>query len=66
MFAIVLAGNLMNQAFRIKVLKAVPVIMIILGGLFILRGLELGIPYVSPKAEAMTIIKDPNGAVNCH
>lgn len=66
MFAIVLAGNLMNQAFRIKVLKAVPVIMIILGGLFILRGLELGIPYVSPKAEAMTIVKDPNGAVNCH
>lgn len=66
MFAIVLAGNLMNQAFRVKVLKAVPVIMIILGGLFILRGLELGIPYVSPKAEAMTIIKDPNGTVNCH
>lgn len=66
MFAIVLAGNLMNQAFRVKVLKAVPVIMIILGGLFILRGLELGIPYVSPKAEAMTISKDPNGAVNCH
>ncbi|AZA91444.1 Uncharacterized conserved protein [Chryseobacterium nakagawai] len=66
MFAIVLAGNLMNQAFRTKVLKAVPVIMIILGGLFILRGLELGIPYVSPKAESMTISKDPNGAVNCH
>ncbi len=66
MFAIVLAGNLMNQAFRTKILKAVPIIMIILGGLFILRGLELGIPYVSPKAEAMTISKDPNGAVNCH
>jgi len=66
MFAIVLAGNLMSQTFRVKILKAVPVIMIILGGLFILRGLELGIPYVSPKAEAMTISKDPNGAVNCH
>ncbi|WP_160137986.1 sulfite exporter TauE/SafE family protein [Chryseobacterium sp. c4a] len=66
MFAIVLAGNLMNQAFRTKILKAVPIIMIILGGLFILRGLELGIPYISPKAEAMTISKDPNGAVNCH
>ncbi|MCS4303634.1 sulfite exporter TauE/SafE family protein [Chryseobacterium sp. BIGb0232] len=66
MFAVVLAGNLMNQAFRAKILKAVPVIMIILGGLFILRGLELGIPYVSPKAEAMTISKDPNEAVNCH
>ena len=66
MFAIVLVGNLMNQAFRVKILKAVPIIMIILGGLFILRGLELGIPYVSPKAESMTISKDPNNAVNCH
>lgn len=65
MFAVVLAGNLMNQAFRLKVLKAVPVIMIILGGLFIVRGLELGIPYISPRAEAMTISKDHNGA-NCH
>lgn len=65
MFAVVLAGNLMNQAFRVRVLKAVPVIMIILGGLFILRGLELGIPYISPRAEAMTISKDHNGT-NCH
>ncbi|CAM2782420.1 sulfite exporter TauE/SafE family protein [Chryseobacterium flavum] len=66
MFAVVLVGNLMNQAFRIKVLKAVPVIMIILGGLFILRGLELGIPYVSPKAEAMTISPGHNAAEHCH
>ena len=64
MFAVVLVGNLMNQAFRIKILKTIPVIMIILGGLFILRGLELGIPYVSPRAEAMTISKDNQG--ECH
>ncbi|WP_370901232.1 sulfite exporter TauE/SafE family protein [Chryseobacterium gossypii] len=64
MFAVVLAGNLMNQAFRVKVLKAVPVIMIVLGGLFIIRGLELGIPYISPRAEAMTISRDNNG--DCH
>lgn len=64
MFAVVLAGNLMNQAFRLKVLKAIPVIMIILGGLFIVRGLELGIPYISPREEAMTISKDNNG--ECH
>lgn len=64
MFTVVLVGNLMNQAFRLKVLKTVPVIMIILGGLFILRGLELGIPYISPRAEAMTISKDNVG--ECH
>lgn len=64
MFAVVLVGNLMNQAFRVKILKAIPVVMIILGGLFIVRGLELGIPYLSPRAEAMTITKDNQG--DCH
>ncbi|MBS1570852.1 MAG: sulfite exporter TauE/SafE family protein [Bacteroidetes bacterium] len=59
MFAVVLLGNLVTQAFRIKILKIIPVIMIILGALFILRGLELGIPYISPKAEALHLhIKD--------
>ncbi|MCJ8154517.1 sulfite exporter TauE/SafE family protein [Chryseobacterium sp. SSA4.19] len=64
MFVVVLAGNLMNQAFRIKVLKAIPVVMITLGGLFIVRGLELGIPYISPRAEAMKISNDNPG--DCH
>ncbi len=64
MFTVVLLGNLMSQAFRIKILKMIPVVMIILGGLFIVRGLELGIPYLSPRAEAMTISKDKQG--DCH
>ena len=64
MFTVVLLGNLMNQTFRIKILKMIPVVMIILGGLFIVRGLELGIPYLSPRAEAMTISKDKQG--DCH
>lgn len=64
MFAVVLVGNLMNQAFRVKILKVIPFVMIILGGLFIVRGLELGIPYVSPKAEAMKIA--PNNGMHNH
>lgn len=56
MFAVVMAGNLMTQAFRLKVLKVIPVVMIVLGGLFILRGMEVGIPYVSPKKEALKVI----------
>ena len=56
MFAVVLLGNLMTTAFRIKILKFVPVLMIVLGGFFILRGLEIGIPYISPKKEALKII----------
>lgn len=55
MFAIVLLGNLMTTAFRIKILKFVPVMMIVLGGLFILRGLEIGIPFISPKKEALQV-----------
>lgn len=55
MFAVVLVGNLMTSAFRIKVLKFVPAIMLILGGLFIVRGLEMGIPFLSPKKEALHI-----------
>lgn len=70
MFTVVLVGNLMNQAFRLKILKVIPIIMIILGVLFIVRGLELGIPYLSPKAEAMKVL--PKGQmqnhndINCH
>lgn len=64
MFTIVLVGNLVTQAFRAKILKAIPVLMILLGGLFIVRGLELGIPYISPKAEAMKI--SPEHDINCH
>lgn len=56
MFAVVLLGNLMTTAFRLKILKFVPVMMILLGGLFILRGLELGIPYISPPHNALQII----------
>ena len=56
MFFVVLLGNMMTTAFRIKILKFVPVMMMILGGLFILRGLELGIPYLSPKGETLQII----------
>ncbi|KIA89351.1 sulfite exporter TauE/SafE family protein [Kaistella jeonii] len=56
MFAIVLLGNLMTTAFRIKILKFVPVMMIVLGGLFILRGLELGIPYISPPHDSLQVI----------
>lgn len=61
MFAIVLLGNLMTQNFRRKVLQFVPVMMIILGGLFVLRGLELGIPYISPNKASMQISTDHEG-----
>jgi hypothetical protein len=58
MFAVVLVGNLITQNFRMRVLKFIPIIMIILGGLFVLRGMEIGIPYISPNKEALKISSD--------
>ena len=72
MFAAVLFGNLLSAPVRAKFLKAVPVMMIILGTLFIIRGLELGIPYLSPPHDSLKVIhndsdehKDGNHAT-CH
>ncbi|ADQ82646.1 sulfite exporter TauE/SafE family protein [Riemerella anatipestifer] len=70
MFITVLLGNMLNIATRNKILKIMPVVMLILGGLFILRGLELGIPYLSPKKEALSIENkmspENKGHHSCH
>jgi len=58
MFAVVLFGNIMNHAFRIKVLKAIPIFMVIMGCLFVIRGMEMGIPYISPNSKHMKISKE--------
>jgi sulfite exporter TauE/SafE len=67
MFAAVLFGNLLSASVRSKFLKAVPVLMIILGGLFVLRGLELDIPYISPPQESLHINTNPDvDPATCH
>ena len=48
MLAIGLSGKLVPFSLRLKLLKAVPVAVFLLASLLILRGMELGIPYVSP------------------
>jgi hypothetical protein len=48
MLAISLSGKLVPFTLRSKLLKAVPLAVFILGSLLILRGMSLGIPYVSP------------------
>lgn len=55
MFATVFFGNLISLQTRERILKFFPVIMILLGILFILRGLDLNIPYISPSSEALEI-----------
>lgn len=48
MLAISLAGNVLSLAVRKKINQLIPVLVVIVGLLFILRGLSLGIPYLSP------------------
>jgi len=58
MISVSLAGNLISQSIRKKVNKLIPTMIILLGVLFILRGLALGIPYISPKTNVLTPEKE--------
>lgn len=48
MFAVSMVGNLLNVGLRKRFNQIIPVFGFILGVLFILRGLNLGIPFISP------------------
>ncbi len=51
MFVISILGRRISPPVRQRIARLVPVFMIALGALFILRGMNLGIPMVSPKVE---------------
>lgn len=51
MFALPFAGQLISQRTRNGMRKLVPVFVVVFGCLLILRGANLGIPYVSPQAQ---------------
>ncbi len=56
-------GNFLKVSVRNKIQKAIPIFVIIIGLLFILRGLGLGIPYVSPADTKLLISNDPNTCI---
>jgi sulfite exporter TauE/SafE len=49
MFAATVFGKFINVGLRTKLRKATPYLAIVLAIIFILRGMNLGIPYISPK-----------------
>ena len=61
MLALSLLGTKLRFAFRFKVQRLIPVSLAIVGLLLMLRGMALGIPYVSPKLPAQ-----PAAASCCH
>jgi uncharacterized protein len=60
MLAISLSGKLVPFSLRLKLQKAIPISVFLLATLLILRGLELGIPYVSP------VLSAEGGMPCCH
>ena len=49
MTAAIYLGNVITGTVKKRIRKSIPVFIILFGCLFILRGLGLGIPYLSPK-----------------
>ena len=56
-------GNFLKVSVRNKIQKAIPIFVIIIGLLFVLRGMGLGIPYVSPRDTQLIISNDPNSCL---
>ena len=54
LLVISMLGNVISQTIRKKINQAVPVVVILIGLIFILRGLSLGIPYLSPPKEKLS------------
>jgi len=62
MLAASILGKHINASLRSKINRIMPVLAVILAIIFILRGLNLGIPYLSPKLSAPQV----NTEVICH
>ncbi|WP_299123842.1 sulfite exporter TauE/SafE family protein [uncultured Winogradskyella sp.] len=55
-------GKFLNSTVKQRIQKAIPVFVVLIGVLFILRGLGLGIPYISPAP----IVEIASSAIDCH
>ncbi|MCF8295167.1 MAG: sulfite exporter TauE/SafE family protein [Bacteroidales bacterium] len=55
LFALSIVGNALALQLRKKFSKLITVFILLLGIIFILRGLDLGIPFISPKTKKLEI-----------
>ncbi|GGA73876.1 membrane protein [Flavobacterium palustre] len=62
MSTVVYINSFLTVSVRNKIQKAIPYVVVLIGVLFILRGLGLGIPYVSPSTMSLFVQANPN----CH
>lgn len=69
MFLLMIAGNYFSAEIRYKMRKLVPVFVGVMACFLILRGLNLGIPYISPslaKQQTMEVINCHEDGVDTH
>jgi uncharacterized protein len=60
MSAVVYASSLITLPFRNKIQKIIPIVAVGIGTLFILRGLGLGIPFISPSTMNLFVQNTPH------
>ena len=48
MTSVIYVGNILSSKARLYIKRSIPVFVVIIGLLFVLRGMGLGIPYISP------------------
>lgn len=63
MSVVVVLGNVTNYINRQKIQKIIPYVVVIIGFVFVLRGLGLGIPYVSPEPILTDVV---DATKSCH
>lgn len=63
MFSLAMAGSFVSLNFRNKIKKSIPYLSVIVGLILILRGLNLGIPFISP---VMSHEKQQTNVDCCH
>lgn len=66
MLSLSLFGNVISLKFRQSIKNMVPIVLSIMAVLLILRGLNLGIPYLSPKIETEKNAHSHTTDINCH
>ena len=62
MTAAVYLGSVITNTVKQRIRKSIPVFVVLIGCLFVLRGMGLGIPYVSPKLNTEKV----GASIECH
>lgn len=60
-----LFAGFVRSSLRTRLLKAAPAVAVTMALLLVLRGMSLGIPYLSPKLSSTTAIASPAAAHDC-